>query len=379
MPLKSGNNEGGQLRRPERGERLDSSRWLVASIGSLFALAWCVTFNAQTAEPDPGRVEVLRASGGLPPHVCNAFREPLSIQKAASGAYYVFDRRSHAVYRVDADMRAAPEKIVEIGGEGGRLLEPSAFDLGADGTFAVADAPNGRERIQVFDASGKWITGFMLPGRAQTRISVGGLALGGVSTLAFLGRSVVMNQPEASALITEYGLAGTPLRSIGTLRATGHESDRQLHLALNTGIPLPHPSGGFYFVFLAGTPVFRRYDASGALLFERVIQGRELDPVLEQMPKKWPRRNVDGGELPLVVPTVRTAAVDPSGHLWVSLMIPFTYVFTSEGEKIRTVQFQGAGIVTPTSLSFNRRGGLIVTPGCFEFSAASSGSTGPSW
>ena len=352
---------------PAADDLVSSSLRRVGSCAALLVLSCFVTSGAQTPpHPSPGHVETLRAKGGLPPHICNAFREPLSIQQSATGAYYVFDRRSHAVYRVEAD-KAEPQKIVEIGSEGGRLLEPSAFDLGADGAFAVADAPNGRERIQVFDASGKWVTGFMLPGRAQTRVSVGGLALGGVSTLAFLGRSVVMNQPEASALITEYGLAGTPIRSIGTLRATDHENDRQLHLAMNTGIPLPHPSGGFYFVFLAGTPAFRRYDAKGGLLFERVIQGRELDPVLEQMPKKWPRRNVDGGELPLVVPTVRTAAVDPSGNLWVSFVIPFTYVFNSEGEKIRTIQFHGAGIVAPTSMSFNRRGSLIVTPGCFEF------------
>ena len=200
--------------------------------------------------------------------------------------------------------------MVEIGGEGGRVLEPTAFDVAPDGTFVVADAPNGRERLQVFDFAGNWITGFTLPGRAETRISISGLALGGVSTLAFLGRSIALNQPETGSLITEYGLAGTPVRSIGSLRATGHEADRQLHLAMNTGIPLPHPDGGYYFVFYSGAPMFRRYDAKGGLLFERVMQGRELDPVLEQMPKTWPRRTVDGGELPLVVPTVRTAAVD---------------------------------------------------------------------
>ena len=41
-------------------------------------------------------------------------------------------------------------------------------------------------------------------------------------------------------------------------------------------------------------------------MFERVIQGRELDPVIAQMPKTWPKRTIDGTELPLVVPTVRT-------------------------------------------------------------------------
>jgi hypothetical protein len=313
-------------------------------------------------------VDTLRSVGGLPPNICNVFREPQGFQQTDGGVYYVFDRRGHAVYAVDPGA-AAPRKVVAIGGEEGRVLEPTAFDLGSDGTFVVADAPNGRERLQVFDFSGKWKTGFFLPGRAQARISIGGLALGGVSTLAFLGDGVALNQPETGSLITEYGLAGTPVRSIGTLRATGHENDRQLHFAMNTGIPLPHPSGGYYFVFYAGVPAFRRYDARGDLMFERLMQGRELDPVLEQMPKRWPRRTVDGNELPLVVPTVRTAAVDPAGKLWVSFLIPFTYVFDADGEKVRTVQFRAAGMLAPSSLFFSPKGQLLVTPGCYAFAA----------
>jgi hypothetical protein len=290
------------------------------------------------------------------------------IQQAGSGSYFVFDRRDHAVYSV-APGSSTPAKLVDIGGEGGRLLEPTAFDLGPQGTFAVADAPRGQERLQVFDAAGKWIAGFFLPGRAQTRVSISGVAFGGVSTLAFLGNGIALNQPETGALITEYGLSGTPVRSIGVLRPSGHEGDRQLHFAMNTGIPLPHPGGGYYFVFVAGAPVFRRYDAKGGLVFERVIQGRELDPIMDQMPQKWPRRNVDGTELPLVVPTVRTAAVDPDGSLWVSFLTPYTYVYDSGGEKIRTVQFRAAGVIAPSSVSFTRRGNILITPGCYEFPA----------
>jgi hypothetical protein len=316
----------------------------------------------------PGRVDVLTSVGGLPPETCNVFRDPIALQRAPSGTYYVFDRRAHAVFSVPPSGRT-PVKIVDIGNEGGRLLEPRAFDLATNGTFAVADAPRGQERLQVFDASGKWIAGFFLPGRAQTRVSVSGLALGGVSTLAYLGNGIALNQPETGSLITEYGLSGTPVRSIGLLRPTGHENDRQLHFAMNTGIPVPHPAGGYYFVFVAGTPTFRRYDAKGGLMYERVIQGRELDPILEQMPRKWPRRTVDGTELPLVVPNVRTAAVDHKGNLWVTFLTPFTYVFDPDGEKVRTVQFRAAGIIAPASLFFTAGGTVLITPGCYEFPA----------
>jgi hypothetical protein len=136
---------------------------------------------------------------------------------------------------------------------------------------------------------------------------------------------------------------------------------------LNAGIPVADPKGGFYFVFMAGQPMFRKYDAKGELVFERVIQGREVDPVVAAIPDRWPRRSP--GELPLVAPTVRTAAVDRSGSLWVSFVQPVTYVFDGFGEKIRTVQFRGAGVIAPSSLWFNQQGRVLATPGCYEFVA----------
>lgn len=324
------------------------------------------TQPAQPVMASPGRIDTLRSVGGLSPDVAGLFREPLDLQQIASGQYLVFDRRGHTVHAVDAAGRSS-RKLVEIGGESGRVIEPRAFAAAPDGTFVVADAPNGRERIQVFGIGGDRRGGFTLPGRATPRVTIGGLSLTGVGTLAFTGRRVLLSLPETGALFVEYGLAGTPTRSIGRLRRTGHEDDRELHLAMNAGIPLVNPRGGFYFVFLAGSPVLQRYDASGELIFERVIQGRELDPLLASMPHTWPRRKVNDKTVPLVVPTVRTAAVDAAGRVWISFTIPFTYVFDEDGEKIRTVQFRAAGIVAPTSLFFTSKGRLLVTPGCYEF------------
>ena len=140
---------------------------------------------------------------------------------------------------------------------------------------------------------------------------------------------------------------------------------------MNTGIPLPHPTAATTSCSSRARRVFRRYDAKGALLFERVMQGRELDPVLEQMPKKWPRRTVDGRELPLVVPTVRTAAVDRGRQAVGSFLIPYTYVFDADGEKIRTVQFRAAGVLRRPACSSSEKGDLLVTPGCYEFRRSS--------
>ena len=67
--------------------------------------------------------------------------------------------------------------------------------------------------------------------------------------------------------------------------------------------------------------------------------------------------------MPLVTPVIRAAGVSPTGELWISLGVPFTYVYNTDGDKVRTVQFTGAGPISPTSLFFSRSGKLLVTPG----------------
>jgi hypothetical protein len=313
-------------------------------------------------------VEVLRPIEALPPHVAGIFRDPTGFEQLASGEYLVFDRGGHTVYRVDAARTQATE-VVRIGQEDGRLLQPVAFDAGPDGSFAVADAPYGRERVQVFSADGSRLSGFALPGRSELRVTFGGVVLNGIGSLSYDGTRVYVNQPEGGALITSYSILGRAERSIGRLRPTPAEaSDRDVHIALNTGLPIADPRGGFYFVFQTGEPRFRKYDASGALVFERVIQGTEIDTLLASQPTSWPARGKVGRELPVVPPVVRTASVDPSGRLWISFVVPWTYVYDTDGDKIRTVQFTTTGKFAPSSLSFGVAGRLLVTPGCYVFS-----------
>ena len=312
--------------------------------------------------------EVLRSAGAVPAHVAGRFREPIGFQQSASGQYFVFDRRSHAVFGLDEQQDSSWE-IIQIGAEAGRIIDPTAFAVEPNGTFVVADAPNGRERIQIFSPAGFRIGGFMLPGRMRPRVVFESFVLNGIGSLQYTGTSILMSQPETGGLITEYGLAGTPTRTFGQLRHTGHEDDREVHLALNSGIPLVDPTGGFFFVFQTGEPVFQKYDRAGRLQFERRVVGREIDDVIAKLPTTWPTRKTAEGEMPLVQPTVRTAAVDRRGRLWISFVEPYTYVYDVDGDKIRTLQFRAAGIVSPNSLFFGKNDRLLITPGLFEFSA----------
>src|SRR5213593_759131 len=275
-----------------------------------------------TTSPAALKPDVLRSSAAVPAHIAGRFREPTGFQQSSSGQYFVFDRRAHTVYGLDAQ-RASSWEIIQIGAEPGRIIEPTAFAVEPNGTFVVADAPNNRERIQIFTPAGFRIGGFLIPGRLKTRVIIANAVLNGIGSLQYTGTSILMSQPETGALFAEFDLRGGVTRTIGTLRRTGHESDREVHLALNSGIPLVDPAGGFFFVFQTGEPVFQKYDAAGQLVFERRIQGREIDALVAGLPATWPRRQTSEGELPLVTPTIRTAAVDQDGRLWIAFTVPY--------------------------------------------------------
>ncbi|MCY4025458.1 MAG: hypothetical protein OXH75_03985 [Acidobacteria bacterium] len=315
------------------------------------------------------RVETLQPTRSLPPHIVGELRLPAVFQETPDGRRFLFDRRGHRVHRLDpgADRAAV---LVEIGPEPGRLLGAAAFDLGRtpERYFVVADAPEGRERVQIFNLDGRRVSGFSLPGRAMPRVTLDDTVLSGIGTLEFTGREILMNQPELGGLVTRFSLRGQPFHTFGVLRSTGHESDRDVHLALNSGIPRLAPDGSYYFVFQTGVPMYRKYDARGTLLFERHVEGPALDATINSMPTTWPRRTHERGvTLPFIPPTVRTAAVDRAGNLWIALSVPVIFVYDPNGEKIRTVRLRAAGILRPSSLYFPDRRRMLVAPGGFEF------------
>jgi hypothetical protein len=341
---------------------------LLNEISSLH-FAICILVGAVGVSVAALSPDILRPSGAIPAHIAGLFREAAGFQQSASGRFYVFDRRAHAVYGVDAAQTRSWE-IVKIGAESGRIIDPTAFSVARDGSFVVADAPNGRERIQLFSADGVRTGGFQLPGRMRPRVTIDSQVLNGIGSLQYTGTSILMSQPETGALVAEFSSSGGITRTFGRLRPTGHEDDRELHLALNSGLALVDPTGGFFFVFQTGEPTFRKYDANGQLLFERRVEGREIDPVRAALPTTWGTRHTSDGDMPLVSPTVRTAAVDAAGRLWISFVVPFTYVYDGDGDKLRTLQFRGSGIVSPASLFFGPKGQLLVTPGLLEFQNA---------
>lgn len=340
----------------------------------LLALAVSASIRLEGGQPaapptsSPGRIETVRSIAALPPDVAGRFTEPAGFAQLPSGDYLLFDRRGHTVFRVDRGLETV-RTLVSIGVEPGRILLPFGFDLDPTGLLVLGDAPGSIERIQVFSTDGTRLGGFSLRPRPDARVQVEGVTLNGVTTLRVTAnQTVLLNQPETGSLITEYDFSGQVVRTIGRLRVTGHEATPLVHLAMNSGIPLPIRSGGYYFVFRSGEPRFQRYSAAGMLMFDRAIQGRELDRWVQEQPTSWGRAATTAETVvPIVRSLVRTAAVDAAGHLWVSFAVPYMYVYDDQGEKRRTIQLYGAGPLTPSSLSFAPDGRLLATPGGYVF------------
>lgn len=312
------------------------------------------------------RVEVLRSAGAIPAFLAGEFEDAHGFATRPDGTALVFDRRRHRVYAIDP-ARTAVRPLVEIGYEVGRVLRPTAFHVADSGDFIVADAPGRQPRVSVFQGNGQVLNTFSVATSESPRVTIDNVVFNGIAAARYTGTTVLVNQPERGALVSEYSVTGAIQRQFGLLRRTGFESDPDVHLALNTALPLPAPDGGVYVVFLAGPPAFRKYSATGTLEFERMIQGRELDPIVQALPTTWRRRSVDDVSFPVVVPSVRTAAVDRQGRLWIALPTSHVYVFDRDGEKVRTLHLAGAGVLTPSSLWFARDGRLLVTPGLYEF------------
>ncbi len=311
------------------------------------------------------RAEVLASSDALPAHIAAALGDPAAFVESTSGRYLVFDRRAQAIYAIDRGATTAT-RIVQIGEERGRIIRPTAFAAEPGGSFVVADQPGPNIRIQRFAGRGYLLNGFTVAPQPGPPLVVAGLAVAGVGSLQYTGDSIFLSRPNSGSLITEYSWNGHVRRAFGVLRRTGQESDAAVHLSLNAGLPLVDPAGGFYFVFQTGIPAFRKYDAAGELVFERHIEGRELDDTLRSLPAVWPHRE-GSAEWPAVPLVVRAATVDPLGRLWVALANSFVYVYSTDGDKIRTLQLRAAGPLAPTSLFFSSSFRLLVTPGCYIF------------
>jgi len=331
-------------------------------IGAVVLFCVAVSLGRPAAR---GAIETLHPVDALPVSLVGDVENPRGYVETSGGTSLVLDARSQTVFAIDRQ-RASVRRIITIGAEVGHILRPSTFSLGQNDVLAIADSPGDYSRIQYFGDDGKLIGWFFIANQPGLQHSLGGLSLEGPGTMAFSGRAFLISAPSTGWLMSEFDNKGTATRGVGALRPTGHESQRSVHAALNVGIPLTDRDGAVVFVFQTGRPMFRKYAADGALVFERHIEGVELDEPLAALPTAWPAQDAEAR--PFVPSLVRAAALDPKHRLWVSLSTGYTYVFDASGDKMRTVRFEASSPIEPTSLFFTNDGRLLVTPGCYQFS-----------
>ena len=92
------------------------------------------------------------------------------------------------------------------------------------------------------------------------------------------GKSNLLDRDQAAVVVK--------LTTIGRTITLSPETsfDVDVNQALNAGIALAAPDGSLYFVFTTGVPLIRKYSAAGALLFERHVEGTELDDTIQGLP-----------------------------------------------------------------------------------------------
>ena len=239
----------------------------------------------------------------LPVEVVGEFREPLGYQRARLG------RRSSSSTAAATPSTASTRPARPAASSSpsaarpGRVIEPTAFDAAPDGTLRRRRRAQ-RPRARAVLLARRPAAGRLLrcPGRATPRVDAR-QPVAQRHRHAAVHRPLGAHQPAGNRRADDrYGLAGTPVRTIGRLRADRARGRPRAASGAERRHPAGRPGGGFWFVFLAGTPAFSRFDANGALLFHRAMQGREIDPIVAAIPAAWPRRAVDGTEIPLVSP-----------------------------------------------------------------------------
>ena len=147
------------------------------------------------------------------------------------------------------------------------------------------------------------VTGFFLPGQPAARVTIDNLMLNGAGSIQHAGNTLLISHPESGALFTEYSPGGYAQRSIGRLRATGFEDDRELHVAMNAGLPLVDPTGGFYLRLHhrpAAVPQVRRDGSAGLRAAHRRARARRLPGDAADALAATPRR---GQDVPFVTPS----------------------------------------------------------------------------
>jgi hypothetical protein len=270
-----------------------------------------------------------------------------------NGKYFLTDFEGNRILIVNERMELERD-FGRIGSGPGRLFHPGYLDIGPDGTVFVEDA--GNERIAKFDQSGNYLGELRVPPHL-------GLAVGSQNEL-YLG------DPYEGHLVSVYSSSGQKLRSFGQLKKFSDvygpafsDKDAPYTIAFNRVRLATDEEGNVYVSFML-TPLIQKYSPNGTLLFERPLEGPELDQLFEAIQKtKYIATRGDGADARIIA---LDPVIDPSnGNIMVPLVDGSIYVADREGRKINllhpVLSSKGGGFFHPFVASLGANGELLVT------------------
>lgn len=285
------------------------------------------------------------------------FREPfenmgLDVYDVDShqGLYVVSERTRNSVLVIDG--QSSVRKVIGgIGSGPGRLFRPGQLDVASDGVIYVQDG--GNDRIQSFDFEGRFLGGF------QTTQYMG--------FAAGAGGEVYLGQPERGALVTVYSREGRVLRSFGKTKRLSEvygaeyaARDEQFRDAINR-VRLTVDEDGSILVSFALAPILQKYTRQGELVFERQLEGPELDALKQEV-----LADAGGGHLvmsldgfPERLMSLEAVAL-PGGEINVVLIDGSIYVADAEGRKVGIIRPRARQKFTPEMAGISPAGELML-------------------
>jgi hypothetical protein len=191
-----------------------------------------------------------------------------------------------------------------------------------------------------------------------------GLAVGSNNEL-YLG------QPEEGHIITVYSSSGKKLRSFGQLKKFSEmngtefvDKDEPFKFAINR-VRLSTDSAGNLYVSFTLTPLLQKYSPNGDLLFERRLEGPEIERLKTAVQKrKYITSPVEGpadGRIIALDPVI-----DPTtGNILVPLVDGSIYVADAEGKRVKFLRphaTQASQTFYPFVAGLGAKGEFLINP-----------------
>jgi hypothetical protein len=301
---------------------------LAVAAGAVFALAIGAEPLWPLAAGQEAGVEI-RAVARVFPDVGPGLE---TVKRDGGGKYYLAAAAWHGVAIYDADGNHVGQIPNENSGEA-TIDSALDIDVDADGRLLVVD--RGANTVKIFAADGSLDA--TVPVAAATYV------------VALTGGDFAVSTAGASPAINIYDGRGKRLRSFTALPAAARQLAMNRYVSL--GIMCGDLSGHFYFAYaFLPEPVIRKYDRSGAALYEIPIHSDEFTGGQDRLGDAL---SSDRRQDPVAKPGINALGVDPgTQEVWAAFGNTLV-VFDKEGRRraaYRTFTPEGARLEAHTIL-----------------------------